>query len=143
VKQAFDVTAEIDRPAAEVWAVLTDWENGTKWMSGIDRMSIDGETAEGAKVTFHARGKDRASTISACEPGRSVTLRSVQGGVTAEYVYAVEAIDDARTRVRLTAGCATEGVLWALMYPLIRVAIKMSDGGQMDALKRVVEGTDS
>jgi uncharacterized membrane protein len=139
VKQAFVAEATIDRPAQEVWAALTDWDNAPKWMAGIDRMSVDGETVAGATITFHTRGKDRTSSVAACDPGRSVTLRSVQGGVTADYVYELEAVDEGKTNVRLVAGCAAEGVLWKLLYPVIRIAIKMSDAGQVDALKRVIE----
>jgi hypothetical protein len=50
----------------------------------------DGATAVGTTLRFTTRGKEQASEISALEPGRSVTLRSRQGGVTADYTYGVE-----------------------------------------------------
>ena len=41
---AFSSESTIDRPAAEVWAALTRWEDAPEWMSGIDSMSADGPT---------------------------------------------------------------------------------------------------
>lgn len=133
---AFTASATIDRPVEQVWAALTDWANAPQWMNGIDWM--DGKTAPGATLTFHTRGKDRTSEIVALEPGRSLTLRSVQGGATADYVYALSPTDDGRTVATLTADCEMRGAL-RLLGPVIRPAIRRTDGGQMDALKSFVE----
>lgn len=135
---SFVVHASIDRPPADVWASLTNWSAAPQWMNGIDSMSADGPTAVGTTITFHTRGKDRGSSIVACEEGRSVTLRSQQGGVTADYVYSLEAEGEG-TRATLAAECTFTG-LWTLLGPIIRRAIKSTDGGQMDALKAHVEG---
>lgn len=131
----------IDRPAEEVWAVLTDWSSAVRWMNGIESMSIDGETAEGSQVRFFTRGQERSSLITHCDPGRSITLRSTQDGVSADYTYAVEALDDTRTRVSLEAECHFSGLRYRLLAPLIRLAIRRTDGGQIAALKRVVEAS--
>lgn len=131
----------IDRPADEVWAVLTDWSGAVRWMNGIESMSIDGETAEGSQVRFFTRGKERSSLITQCDPGRSLTLRSTQGGVSADYSYAVEPLDETRCRVSLEADCHFTGLRYRALAPLIRLAIRRTDGGQIAALKRVVEGS--
>lgn len=130
----------IDRPPEEVWAVLTDWPGAVRWMNGIESMTIDGETVEGARVQFFTRGQDRESVIARCDPGRSVTLRSQQGGVTADYTYSVEPAGDGRSRVSLEAECQFSGLQYLLLGPSIRFAIRRTDGGQIAALKRVVEG---
>ncbi|MXV80364.1 MAG: hypothetical protein F4X58_02145 [Chloroflexi bacterium] len=129
----------IDRPADEVWAVLTDWPNAVHWMNGIESMSIDGETVEGARVHFFTRGRDRESVVVRCEPGRSVTLRSQQGGVTADYRYSIEQAGESSCVVRLEAECQFTGLQYLLLGPLIRFAIRRTDGGQIAALKRVIE----
>ena len=90
--RTISVTETIDRSPGEVWEVLTDWPGGVRWMNGIESMSIEGETVEGAHVRFHTRGQDRDSVITHCDPGRSITLRSQQGGVTADYTYSIEAL---------------------------------------------------
>jgi carbon monoxide dehydrogenase subunit G len=138
MRRAFDTETMIDRPVAEVWRELTDWENARRWMPGIDTMASDAGTTVGATITFHTRGKVRTSTISAVEPQRSVTLNSVQGGVTARYVYRLEPAGD-RTTARLTAEVAASG-LWALLGPVVRAAIRRADAGQLDALRGALEG---
>ncbi len=135
----FSVETTIDWPQNAVWETLTDWANAHRWMPGIESMTVDGETAEGATITFHARGKERSSQITRCEPGRLVTLQSIQGGVTADYTYELHRVDDRSTRVTLVAECKTRGLLWAVASPVIGIAIKRADGPQLEALKRLME----
>ena len=137
--RTISVTETINRPPEHVWEVLTDWPGAVRWMNGIESMSIDGETAEGAHVRFFTRGQDRDSLITHCEPGRSITLRSQQGGVTADYTYSIEPAGESSSRVSLEAECHFSGLLFRLLGPLIGLAIRRTDGGQIAALKRVVE----
>ena len=97
-------------------------------------------SAVGAVLTFHARGKERTSEIVALDPGCSITLRSVQGGVSADYVYGLTLLGDDHCEATLSAACNMTGA-WRLLGPIIRPAMKRSDSGQMDALKRVVEAS--
>jgi uncharacterized protein YndB with AHSA1/START domain len=130
---AFTAAREFDRPAEEVWAQLTDWDGAAGWL-GVDALRATGPTAVGTELVFTARGKERRSEIVALDPGRSVTLRSRQGGVTADYTYAVEPAGTG-SRATLTADVRTAGV-WALLGPVIRAAIRKEDAGQLDALAR-------
>lgn len=138
--RTISVNETINAAPEQVWAVLTDWPGAVRWMNGIESMSIDGETVEGARVRFFTRGQDRESVITHCETGRSVTLRSQQGGVTADYTYSIEPAGDAASRVSLEAACSFSGLQFMLLGPLIRFAIRRTDGGQIAALKRVIEG---
>ena len=137
--RTISVTETIDRSPGEVWEVLTDWPGAVRWMNGIESMSIEGETVEGAHIRFHTRGQDRDSVITHCDPGRSITLRSQQGGVTADYTYSIEALGASSSRVSLEAECHFSGLLFRLLGPLIGFAIRRTDGGQIAALKRVIE----
>jgi uncharacterized protein YndB with AHSA1/START domain len=130
---AFTATRTIDRPPDRVWASLIDWDRAAGWL-GVDTIRADGPTAVGTTLRFTARGKERISEITAVEPGRSVTLRSRQGGVTADYTYGVEPSGPG-TRVTLVADVVTRGA-WALAGPMIRAAIRRTDAGQLDALER-------
>ncbi|TDC53576.1 hypothetical protein E1212_05220 [Jiangella ureilytica] len=136
--QAFHATTMIDRPPAAVWAALTDWPRAADWLPGVDAVRTGESTAVGARLTMHARGKDRTSTITALDPGRSLTLTSVQGGVTADYAYSVDP-SGGGTAVTLTADVRTRG-WWTVFGPLLRAAIRRADGGQLEAFKRTVEG---
>lgn len=55
---------------------------------------------------MHTRGREQRSEVTVLEPGRSVTLRSQQGGVTADYTYTLEEADG-RSRLTLVADVGT------------------------------------
>ena len=131
--QAFRATCTIERPVDQVWRQLTDWNGAAGWL-GVDRVSAEGPTAVGTELRFSTRGKERRSEIVALGPGRSVTLRSQQGSVTADYTYTVDA-SGSGSRVTLVADVRAGGV-WALAAPVIRAAIRRTDAGQLDALDR-------
>ncbi len=130
--EAFRAETTIDRPVNEVWARLVDWDDAARWMSGVERLRAQGPTAVGTELIFTTRGKQRSSQIAALDPGRSITLRSTQGGVTADYAYECAPNGSSGTRVSLTADCEMTGPV-RLLGPLIRSAIRKADGGQLDA----------
>ena len=140
MSQAFAVEETIRAPVSTVWKHLTDWDQVHQWMAGIEWMRADGPTEAGTTLTFRARGKDRPSEIVTANPEERLVLRSVQGGVTAEYVYELEPIDAHTTRASLVAYCRTAGFPWVLIGPIIRPAVKRTDSGQLRALRSVVEG---
>ncbi|MBL7260460.1 SRPBCC family protein [Paractinoplanes lichenicola] len=126
---AFTAAATIDRPAAEVWARLTDWA----WIPDVDSVRVSG-----SELTFRARGRDRTGRVEVVEPGRTVVVHSAQGGVTAAYTYTCEP-DGGRTHLTVTADCRVTGVMRPFAG-LLRAAIRRADSGQPGALKRVIEG---
>ncbi len=132
MSRAFAVTQVIDRPVDQVWRVLTDWSRAPEWMSGVDGVRVVGDT-----LHFVARGRERTSAITDVRPGESVTLTSVQGGVRADYTYTV-ADAAAGTEATLVASVVARGP-WRLAAPMLRVVIRRADGGQLAALKRLVE----
>jgi uncharacterized protein YndB with AHSA1/START domain len=133
MSKAFAVTQVIDRPAEQVWRVLTDWRRAPDWMSGVDSVTHDG----GTTLRFVARKRERTSEIAAVRPGESITLTSVQAGVRAEYTYTLEPSGDS-TRATLVADVTTTPI-WRPVAPALRALIRRTDGGQLDALKRLVE----
>ena len=133
----FTAETTIDRPVGDVWAALTDWSTAHHWMAGLDDVRADGPTVAGTTITFRTRGKDRTSTITEARDRSSVTLRSIQGGVTADYRYAL-ADSDGSTTVSLEATCTARG-LWRPLCGIIARAMARADGGQLDALKATVE----
>ncbi|MGI9604113.1 MAG: SRPBCC family protein [Acidimicrobiales bacterium] len=134
--RAFTVETTIAHPTDDVWAALTDWDRAHLWM-GVDWVRADGDTEEGMTLTFQTRNREHTSTITHLTSGRSITLRSTQGGATADYTYRLEPIDPATTLVTLDADCTLSG-LWRAGGPLLRVAMKRTDGGQLEALADVV-----
>jgi carbon monoxide dehydrogenase subunit G len=129
--EVFTAETTIDRPVDAVWARLIDWDFATEWMSGVEALRAHGPTAVGTTLVFTTRGKERTGQIAALDPGRSITLRSLQGGVTADYVYVCARHGDS-TRVSLVADCRITGPV-RLLGPVIRSAIRRADSGQLDA----------
>ncbi|MCP3853455.1 MAG: hypothetical protein GY698_01810 [Actinomycetia bacterium] len=137
--QVFASEVEIDRPAAEVWAALTDWPNAHTWMGGVDSIEAGGPTETGTTLRFHTRGKDRPAELSAVDPGKVIVVRSTQGGVSADYTYSLRPLTGSRTRVSLVADCSARGFPWAMLTPVLRMVIKRTDGGQLETLRRRIE----
>ena len=129
--EVFTAETTIDRPVDAVWARLVDWDTAARWMSGVDALRAHGPTAIGTTLVFTTRGKERTGQIAALDPGRSITLRSVQGGVTADYVYTCARYGEG-TRVSLVAGCTMTGPV-RLLSPVIRSAIRRADSSQLNA----------
>ena len=129
--EVFTAQTTIDRPVDSVWARLVDWDIAARWMPGVDALRAQGPTAIGTTLVFTTRGKQRTGQIGALDPGRSITLRSIQGGVTADYVYTCTPYGDG-TRVSLVADCRMTGPV-RLLSPMIRSAIRRADSGQLDA----------
>ena len=129
--EVFTAETTIDRPVDTVWARLIDWDGAARWMPGVDALSAHGPTAAGTTLVFTTRGKERTGQIAALDPGRSITLRSMQGGVTADYIYACARHGEG-TRVSLVAECRMTGPV-RLLGPVIRSAIRRADSGQLDA----------
>jgi carbon monoxide dehydrogenase subunit G len=129
--EVFNAETTINRPVDAVWARLIDWDRAARWMSGVEALRADGPTVAGTTLVFTARGRERTGQIAALEPGRSITLRSIQGGVTADYVYTCAPRGEG-TRVSLVADCRITGPI-RLLGPVIRSAIRRADSGQLDA----------
>jgi hypothetical protein len=108
-------------------------------MPGVTEMTADGATVEGTKLTFQARGSQRTSAIVSCDPGRSIVLRSVQGGVTADYRYDIHDLGERSSRVTLVADSRISGPLLRLASPLLWTAIRFSDGRQLRLLRTMIE----
>ena len=139
MKTAFADEQAIDVAPDVVWSRLTDWAQAARWMPGVASMRADGALATGTELRFVARGKERTSTITSVEPGRSLTLRSVVGGVTADYTYTVRPGAAGDTTVAgLEAIVGTRGIM-TLLAPVIRGAIAREDGVQLANLKAWVE----
>lgn len=130
---AFTCETRVDAPPERGWAALTDWDHAPRWMAGIDDARASGPTRPGMQVRFTARGRERRAEVVPADPATTLVLRSVQGGVTADYAYVLVA-DGGATRVALEADCRTRGP-WTLVAPVLRRVLARTDGGQFDDLR--------
>lgn len=136
MSRAFEVSQVVRADPAAVWAVLTDWSRAHEWMPGVADMTADGPLRAGTTLSYRAAGKPRTSTVAAVDDGRSLTLRSVVSGVTADYHYELSPRDGA-TLVTLDADVRMSGV-FRLLGPVIRRSIAKADSVQLERLDHAV-----
>lgn len=137
VDEVFAAEAVIAAPRDQVWAALTDWSRVPDWMDGVEQLRASGPVRPGTVLTFTSGGRDRDSSIVVAEPGRSLVIRSVLRGVTAEYAYQLEDAPEG-TSVSLVATCTITGMR-RMFGPVLHDAMRRTDSGQLEALRQVVE----
>lgn len=135
--EVFASEVVIERPPAQVWAALTDWEQAPDWMDGVEQLQADGPVEAGTALTFRSNGRDRVSHIVDAQPDRRLVIRSVLRGVTADYAYALDALDGA-TRLTLRATCGVSGMR-RVFGPVLREAMRRTDSRQPEALRSLLE----
>lgn len=138
----FELTAHIDRPPSEVWAVLSDLENAPAWMPGIEFIALDedGPIEAGAVYRFRVeglKGELQKGTVATCRPRQELTLAVTRGFVDVRYRYTLEPDGDG-TAVRMVAECAVNGWIAPLAPPLIWL-MRRSDARLLDGLRAAVE----
>jgi len=140
VAHIFTRKQRIARPPLAVWGHLADPRAMAKWMPGVNELTTADETGdlrEGSVLVFKARGSERTSDVIDCEAPALLTLQSTQGSFTANYRYALEQAGE-ETDVTLQVTCSASGTA-RVLTPLIALAIRMADGGQLRRLKKAVE----
>lgn len=80
-----DVTLEIARPPAEVFAALTDLDRIPEWQESALESRCDGPLREGARIFERRRAMGRELEneleVTRLEPGRRLTVEAVHGPV--------------------------------------------------------------
>lgn len=91
----FEHTQPIARPADDVFAYLADFENNPTWQGGMVRCTWDGpERGVGATYSQEARflGRPILTTfrVTALDPGRSISIESIQSTFPIQVTRSVE-----------------------------------------------------
>lgn len=135
---------EIDRPAGEVFAFISDASNNPRWQKG--QRSCEWTTPPpigvGSVYEQEARFLGRTVTnrfqVTEYEPGRSITIRSTGGSFPITVRRSVEPTGNGRSRV--TADIQGEpGRFFRLMGPLVRRLAQRSVDADYDRLKGLLE----
>jgi uncharacterized membrane protein len=144
--------AEVDRPAAEVFAYTTDPTRFPEWQEGVvsGRLDGDGHAGVGARCITVRRigGAERSSTaeLVRLEPPRAWAVRGLDGPIRADVEVTVESLDANRSRVAIAVGFTGHGI-GKLLVPLVvrrearkempanlaRLKGRLEDGGQASA----------
>ena len=116
-------TIEVARPAAEVFAYVTDPAHMPEWQQGCLRGELDGpETHVGSRCTTVRKigGGERAVTtqITEYDPPRRWADRGIDGPVRAAVDVTVEPLGESRSRVTIDLDFTGHGI-GKLLVPLI------------------------
>ncbi len=115
-------TAEVDRPAEDVFSYTTDPARFPEWQAGVVSGHLDGGTGVGARCTTVRRigGAERASgsELVRVDPPRTWAVRGIDGPIRAAVDVVVEPLGAARSRVSIAVDFTGHGI-GRLLVPLV------------------------
>jgi uncharacterized protein YndB with AHSA1/START domain len=115
-------TAEVDRPAQDVFAYATDPACFGEWQAGVVSGHMDGRAGVGARCTTVRRigGAERASTAELVhlDPPRTWGVRGIDGPIRAAVDVTVEPLGEDRSWVSIAVDFAGHGI-GKLLVPLV------------------------
>jgi hypothetical protein len=142
-------SADIDRPAAEVFAYATDPARFSEWQQGVVDGHMDspadssGTPAVGAKCVTTRRigGADRPSTskLVQFDPPRTWGVRGTDGPIRAAVDVVVEPITDSSARLTISVDFAGHGIGKILVPLMVRREARKEMPVNMAALKQRME----
>ena len=142
-------SAEIGRPAAEVFAYATDPTRFREWQKGVVDGHMDSPAggthtpAVGARCVTTRRigGASRPSTseLVHIDPPRSWRVRGTDGPVRAVVDVLVEQITDSRSRLTISVDFAGYGIGKVLVPLVVRRDAQKEMPANMAALKQRME----
>ncbi|MGV3759352.1 MAG: SRPBCC family protein [Actinomycetota bacterium] len=124
----FHATATIDRPAAEVWAVVADYDRDPAWRKGVETMapSTSGPAIPGTTTdeVLHLGGRTYRNhgEVTAVEPGHRLEWRTLEGA-DANGSRTVTPLAGQRCEVELVLEVRTHGferLLQPVLAPMLR-----------------------
>ncbi len=142
-------SAEIDRPAADVFAYATDPTRFNEWQKGVVDGHMDGPgdgtqaPAVGAKCVTTRRigGANRPSTseLVRIDPPRAWGVRGIDGPIRAAVDVVVEPITNARSRLTISVDFVGHGIGKVLVPLIVRPEARKEMPDNMAALKQRME----
>jgi carbon monoxide dehydrogenase subunit G len=135
----------VDRPVAEVWDFLSNFENTTRWSRGVleARQTSDGPLGVGStlQTVVKAFGRRRTADylVTEYEPNHAFAFEVTSGPMTSRVRYSVE---PAGASTRLTASGEAEAAgLYRLLAPLLVRIVKRHSEDDLANLKRILEAS--
>jgi uncharacterized protein YndB with AHSA1/START domain len=134
-------TVEISRPAGDVFALLTDVSRVPEWQQSAVESRADGPLAEGVRIheRRHFLGHDEQTEleVTAFEPGRRLTLRTLSGPVKLSIDHRLEETDG-RTTLHVKAEGKPHGLL-RLAGPAVAARARQELRRDFGRLKAILE----
>ncbi|MGH3187751.1 MAG: SRPBCC family protein [Streptosporangiaceae bacterium] len=142
-------TAEIDRPAAQVFACATDPSLFSQWQKGVEDGHLDA-LADGVRVPpvgtkcvttrrIGGAGRPVTSELTHIDPPRTWGVRGTDGSIRATVDVLVEPVADSRSRLTISVDFTGHGIGKVLVPLVVRREARKEMPGNMTALKRLIE----
>jgi uncharacterized protein YndB with AHSA1/START domain len=139
------ISAEIERPAADVFAGATDPARFSQWQKGVEDGHLDGPAEVGARCVTTRRigGASRpvTSELVRVDPPRAWGVRGVDGPIRAAVDVLVEPVTDASSRLTISVEFTGHGIGRILVPLLVRREARKEMPDNMTALKRMIESS--
>jgi uncharacterized protein YndB with AHSA1/START domain len=142
-------SAEIARPAAEVFAYATDPARFRDWQAGVVDGHMDGPASDTASpavgatcvMTRRIGGADRPSTsqLVQIDPPRSWGVRGTDGPIRAAVDVQVEPLAGSRSRLTISVDFTGHGIGKILVPFIVRRQARKEMPANMAALKQQLE----
>jgi uncharacterized protein YndB with AHSA1/START domain len=137
-------SAEIDRPAAEVFAYATDPSRFREWQQGVVEGHMDAQApAVGARCVTTRRigGASRPSTseLVQYDPPKTWGVRGIDGPIRAAVDVSVEPVTDSRSRLTISVDFTGHGVGKILVPLMVRREARKELPVNMKVLKQKIE----
>jgi len=145
--RAFHFVEHVDRPPREVWDLLVDLRQASRWrpliksMETLDAQPLHSGSQVRITYEFFGRSDTRVSKTVAFEPGRRWVLHSAERPELMEgwFEFIVEPEMNG-TRVVATCELKAHSFLTWLFLPLIARGERQRRAEMLGNLKRLVEG---
>ena len=136
----FTHTIDINRPAADVFAYIADFENNPRWQGGMrscqwtseERMALGSTYVQEAR--FFGRKIDTHFRVTGVEPGRTISIESTKSTFPIQVTRSVESLAGDRCRVTAHIRGQPTGLL-----KLFSGMVKKSVRKDYDNLKQLLE----
>jgi hypothetical protein len=141
-------SAEIGRPATEVFAYATDPSRFSEWQKGVVDGHMDGPAnggtpAVGARCVTTRRigGANRPSTaeLVTIDPPKTWGVRGIDGPIRAAVAVLVEPVTDSRSRLTISVDFTGHGIGKILVPLMVRRQASKEMPDNMAALKQRME----
>src|ERR1700745_3195870 len=142
-------SAEIERPAADVFAYATDPARFSEWQKGVVDGHMDGPgngtqaPAVGGTcvATRRVGGANRASTseLVHIDPPKTWGVRGVDGPIRAAVEVLVEPMTGSRSRLTISVDFTGHGIGKILVPLMVRPEARKEMPGNLAALKQRME----
>jgi len=136
-----ELTIEISRPPDDVFEYLTDVKHLTRWQKSLLDARADGPLREGTRIvekrSLFGREAETELEVTALEPARRLTLKTVRGPVELEVDHQLEP-NGSGTRLHVTAAGKAKGAL-RFAGPAVAAGARQELKHDFERLKALLE----